>query len=141
MKKYHFFEAGNGFWRESILTSDKSDGKPRKGYIVRSADKVGDDFGEYSYLKDGKVVDLGEPPDTCYELDEDKKEWVFDKDIAWRKIRRKRDKMLNETDWVKHRSDEQGKDMPDEWREYRQALRDITDQDDPRDIEWPEKPE
>jgi hypothetical protein len=56
----------------------------------------------------------------------------------WKCVRAKRDTLLKECDWVS------GEDVPqsikDTWFPYRQALRDITNQEDPDNIVWPEKP-
>lgn len=63
-------------------------------------------------------------------------------EIQWKLVREKRNQMLQESDWtqmldvVAYASF----DFKDEWRNYRQALRDITIQDDPFNIIWPEKP-
>lgn len=56
-----------------------------------------------------------------------------------RSLRRDRDRKLAETDWT------QLPDVPEEtreaYREYRQALRDITiNNTDPTTADWPEKP-
>lgn len=51
--------------------------------------------------------------------------------------RRKRDALLAASDWVVTRAFETGTSVPAEWAEYRQALRDITEQ---AEIIWPEKP-
>ena len=52
-------------------------------------------------------------------------------------IRSKRDNLLSKTDW-RASSD---LTMSDEWRTYRQALRDITSQEGfPNDITWPTEP-
>ena len=56
------------------------------------------------------------------------------------KIRDKRNKLLSESDWTM---------MPDapsslnyrEWEKYRQALRDITNTTNPKEVVWPESPE
>lgn len=53
-------------------------------------------------------------------------------------IRAERDKKLAETDW-RGMSDVT---MSDDWKTYRQALRDITSQDTfPESVTWPTKPE
>jgi len=56
----------------------------------------------------------------------------------WKQVRATRDRLLKESDWVS------GEDVPqtlkDSWFPYRQALRDITDQEDPDNIVWPDKP-
>lgn len=57
---------------------------------------------------------------------------------AWKCVRKKRDLLLAETDWVG------GTDVPElikeKWNTYRQSLRDITSQTDPDNIIWPTKP-
>jgi hypothetical protein len=55
----------------------------------------------------------------------------------WITIRTHRLKLLQETNYMGN------SDYPitNEWREYRQALRDITEQGNPFDIIWPNKPE
>lgn len=55
---------------------------------------------------------------------------------AWMGIRRTRDELLAECDW-RASSD---RTMSDEWKTYRQALRDITTQSDPFNITFPDPP-
>ena len=59
----------------------------------------------------------------------------------WIKVRADRDKRLDRTDWIVAKALEAGEIVPSMWVEYRQALRDITLQDDPFNIVWPTKPE
>ena len=55
----------------------------------------------------------------------------------WAEIRTVRDQLLSETDW-RASSD---LTLPDVWKTYRQALRDIpSTQSDPFNITWPTKP-
>lgn len=65
-------------------------------------------------------------------------DWVPDTDYAWQWVRADRNRMLKESDWT------QGTDAPiasrEAWATYRQELRDITNQPDPLNIVWPEKP-
>ena len=59
----------------------------------------------------------------------------------WAAVRAKRDKLLAESDWVAIRAADQGTPVPKAWKDYRQALRDITQQTtDPDQIVWPVKP-
>jgi len=56
-------------------------------------------------------------------------------------IRSQRDRLLAEDDWVVIKAKETGGNLSAAFKEYRQALRDITEQDGfPYDITWPEKP-
>jgi len=57
-------------------------------------------------------------------------------------VRHDRDKLLEKTDWVVVKHNELGTPIPQEWLDYRQALRDITEQSGfPEEIEWPQEPE
>lgn len=58
----------------------------------------------------------------------------------WAKVRADRDQRLAKTDWIVTKSLEAGEAVPTVWVEYRQALRDITEQEDPFNIIWPELP-
>lgn len=58
-------------------------------------------------------------------------------EYQWSLVRGDRNRRLAETDWT------QLPDAPVDasvWAEYRQALRDITDQEDPFNIIWPAEP-
>tara|TARA_R100000734_G_C3299183_1_gene90038 strand:+ start:796 stop:1068 length:273 start_codon:yes stop_codon:yes gene_type:complete len=54
----------------------------------------------------------------------------------WNQIRFQRNEKLAETDW-RASSD---LTLSDDWKTYRQALRDITTQSDPYNITWPTEP-
>lgn len=57
------------------------------------------------------------------------------------KIKQKRDQLLQESDWIVVKATEEGKPVPEEWKTYRQALRDVTSQPEyPKNIVWPQKP-
>jgi hypothetical protein len=61
-------------------------------------------------------------------------------DRQWQEVRRYRDLMLSECDWVVTKAAEEGLPVPENWRQYRQSLRDVTSQPDPFAILWPKKP-
>ena len=55
--------------------------------------------------------------------------------------RNQRNRLLTETDWVVVKHNELGTPIPQEWLDYRQALRDITEQNGfPDNVEWPTAP-
>ena len=65
-----------------------------------------------------------------------------------RLLRIERNKFLAETDWVSTRSVDSGTPISQEWKTYRQALRDLPATAVPNlengrftDVSWPEKPE
>ena len=54
---------------------------------------------------------------------------------------KKRDVLLASSDWVVARYVETGIPIPQEWKTYRQSLRDITTFDPLiEEVEWPTKP-
>lgn len=64
-----------------------------------------------------------------------------DLDQAWSDLRDERQARLSATDWIILRNLETSEPIPQEWLDYRQALRDLTDNTaDPLNPEWPEKP-
>ena len=75
---------------------------------------------------------------------EDAGQWVLGydvvqktEDMAGDNIRRERNRLLSETDWMALSDNT----MTPEWASYRQALRDITSQEGfPYTIEWPTEP-
>jgi hypothetical protein len=61
-------------------------------------------------------------------------------DDLWKVIREKRNLLLKESDWIVVKAMEDGKTIDQQVKEYRQALRDITLQTDPHNIQWPIHP-
>lgn len=61
-------------------------------------------------------------------------------DVQWMQARFKRDQLLAASDWRVTRAQETGIALPPEWVQYRQALRDITQQSDPGNLVWPLEP-
>jgi len=64
---------------------------------------------------------------------------VFQRDVEWNEILHQRDSLLRKSDWraVKDRT------MSQAWKDYRQALRDITEHDTANDAcdNWPVMPD
>ena len=60
----------------------------------------------------------------------------------WANVRRQRDRLLTESDWVivKAKEEHINTSIDKKWTDYRTALRDITKQSDPDSITWPTKP-
>lgn len=55
-------------------------------------------------------------------------------------VRIDRNARLAASDWIVTRSAEAGVPVPSGWKDYRQALRDVTSQPDPFAIVWPTPP-
>jgi len=63
-------------------------------------------------------------------------------DLAWANLRRTRNNLLTQSDWVVTRCAEQSTAVPASVVAYREALRTITvGLQDPADVIWPEVPE
>lgn len=58
----------------------------------------------------------------------------------WQNQREIRDNLLSQSDWVVAKAFETGVTVSDDWKTYRQALRDVPTQSDPDNITWPTKP-
>ena len=68
-------------------------------------------------------------------------QWAIEnlpQDEAEMRVRRERDRDLQQCDWVVVKHSESGTPVPTEWINYRQALRDITNQEGfPYNVTWP----
>lgn len=85
------------------------------------------------YLEDGEVYAVEVEPYTEEELEARNQS-------QWAKVRVQRNKLLADTDWVVLKALEASTAVTQVWMGYRQALRDITEQEDPFNIVWPELP-
>ena len=97
------------------------------------------DFNNFPYVRNGELLYAPAKPTQHHEFDYSVGEWICThSDGVWDDVRFERDKRLSLSDWT------QLPDVPittrQKWVEYRQALRDITEQPDPFNIDWPEQP-
>lgn len=91
--------------------------------------------GSYFVIDQNEVVE--------YQTIEPKTEWEIQDLInqKWINIRSQRAIYLQESDWTQLAdSPLSGSIKQEEWKQYRQALRDITNYDSPDNVLWPEKP-
>lgn len=99
-------------------------------------------------LEAGLVVDYQPPAPaadvfTDWAWDEVTRRWLAVPTLAAvaAQARTERDRRLSACDWVVSRAAEAGSPVPEPWRAYRQALRDVTQQTTfPTAITWPEPP-
>lgn len=62
------------------------------------------------------------------------------KEVKWNEIRDTRNNLLKESDWTQFVDSPISGSKLTEWQTYRQSLRDITNQENPFEITWPELP-
>jgi hypothetical protein len=60
--------------------------------------------------------------------------------IQWTEIKGQRNRLLEQSDWRVVKATDTGIPISQSWKDYRQALRDITTQTDPFNITWPVAP-
>lgn len=58
----------------------------------------------------------------------------------WYDVRRHRNALLERSDWTRLDDITLTEEKKEQWKDYRQALRDITNQPDPDNIIWPIRP-
>ena len=96
---------------------------------------------------------IGKTDDNCAIMSDDPTKWIvtwkqiedlqasLKVDLPLEELRFERNFLLTETDWVVAKSIETGTSISDEWKTYRQALRDITKTATSLDdATWPTKP-
>ena len=67
--------------------------------------------------------------------------WQLDEEAARAAVRAERVRLLDESDWVRLRANDLGESVPQAWLDYRQALRDVTEQPGfPEEVVWPVAP-
>lgn len=88
----------------------------------------------------GVPVALPPRPSAFHAYDYTAGQWTLNSYNAWAAVRRRRNELLAESDYISIRAQEGGPPMSVAWRQYRQALRDITTQADPLNIVWPTPP-
>ena len=103
--------------------------------------------------KENYSEQIGKTDDNCAIMSTDPTKWIvtwtqIDKlqaslkvDLPLQELRIERNYRLSQTDWVVAKSTETGTAISDEWKTYRQALRDITKTATSLDdVTWPTEP-
>jgi len=81
--------------------------------------------------------DIQKPPKEAFEA---KLQELIDAQ-PWKKLREERDKRLAECDWVTLKAYSTETPVPEEWKVYMQALRDLpSNTEDPTNPVWPSTP-
>lgn len=99
------------------------------------ADSLKSDWLDVINTADHENVDIGDTWDgTSFTKP------TPDYELQWKLIRAQRAQKLQESDWTQLADVPLSDDDRAAWATYRQALRDITNQDDPFAITWPIAP-
>jgi len=99
------------------------------GYVLAEDRPTITEFQNLSWNQTGWVVE-----------DKSEVEMIALRGNEWARVREKRNMMLKETDWIIVRQLEKGEKVDEAILQYRQALRDITLQTDPFNLQWPVNP-
>jgi len=91
---------------------------------------------------DGSYLVISEEGVTEYQRVREKTEEEIQIEIEnhWENIRSQRNIYLLQCDWTQLEDSPLSAQLKEEWRVYRQALRDITNFETPGAVVWPEKP-
>lgn len=105
--------------------------------VVPAANKTSNDVvtGQKFVIEGNEVVQYEQirtksPEEVQQELNE-----------KWESVRIERNKLLADSDWTQLADVPFLPEKKQEWAEYRQSLRDITQQSNPYGIEWPSIPQ
>lgn len=150
MKTYSFYEKLSGLIHPVVysgpdnqLAANTPPGHaPIEGVPDRTRKKV-DITANVPTLTDHLPDKPADTVHTTYSWDETSKEWVgrWTDAVLAAQVRVDRDKRLTACDWVTVRALDQSGTVPENWRAYRQALRDVPSQTGfPRQVVWPTSP-
>lgn len=99
----------------------------------------GDFITQYVDIDNKKLIKKPLKPSEFHIFDYSSKEWVIDRIKQIENIKKKRNALLLESDWTQVLDSPLSAEKKAEWAVYRQALRDITNQD-PNLVVFPDKP-
>jgi hypothetical protein len=115
------------------------------GYIELTDSEQISNFSTLThYVENGELKIAEDRPSEDYTYNPEEHTWTrFRAEINHERVARtQRTQLLSDCDWIVTKYTERGEPVPEAWVTYRQALRDITDQEGfPENIEWPEKPQ
>ena len=111
-----------------------------KGWAIEYADSEGN-YGEGDPLTGAERLLWEDEGDAPIQADLEAEKPVIKNILGFQQLRYQRDKKLAETDWVVTKANETGIAESNEWKTYRQALRDLpSNTTDPFNPTWPTKP-
>lgn len=97
---------------------------------------------QYHDVEKNIPVDIPEMPEGFWLFDYDTKQWVGDTSQATLTVLYKREELLYKSDWTQLPNSPLTAEQRTAWEVYRQALRDVTDQEGyPLNVIWPTPPQ
>ena len=132
-------------WLESVTTKDVPDYSGEDYEIVETEVDVQEFYqsGHITETIDGTSYHLKWDGTKIVKDDDAKTAWELAEE--WKRIRDRRTRLLEETDWVVIKARENGGTVPAKWKTYRVALRDIPSEQSSKtkysEITWPTRPE
>lgn len=121
-----------------------TDGGVRDGILFKKLEPGTNElnFQETQYWKDNQWNTREKRPGAFYVWKDYR--WILDRSNFWQGVRHKRSILLSDSDWTQASDSPLSDTKKEEWRLYRQALRDITtnqsDIVDPETLTWPTTP-
>ena len=95
------------------------------------------DGDSYDGIRWGDMEESERPTEEFLEL---KRKELIDAQ-PWKELREERNKRLSQCDWVTLKAYSTGVPVPEEWKAYMQALRDLpATTEDPSNPVWPQEP-
>lgn len=108
------------------------------GYMIYGGGSV--DPSTHYIVGSGKVTLKPNKPSDRHTFNYLTGQWFIDTDSEWDLVRRMRDRALQRCDWTQMPDVAMSDEVMNAWKAYRQALRDVTLQEDVLNIKWPISP-
>ena len=135
-----------GTWLATVTSGDPpvSDFSGEDYEIVETDAPLPTESGYISSTIDGTSYHLKWDASKKEIVKDDTAKAAWELEQEWKQIRKKRTRLLEETDWVVIKARENGGQVPAAWKTYRVALRDLpaeqSDKTKYSDITWPTQP-
>jgi hypothetical protein len=148
--EHGFFHPETGYWQTSNYPAEKYRAAYPEGYVevpLKPAQHHEWNGTEWVEVLPPEFDPLTHKIEKVMEQDGDLFTYRYDilelpLETAEANVRKKRGALIAQSDWVVPFYMERGEPVPEQWRDYRQALRDIPQQEGfPYAVEWPTKPE
>ena len=135
-----------GTWLATVTSGDPpvSDFSGEDYEIVETDAPLPTESGYISSTIDGTSYHLKWDASKKEIVKDDTAKAAWELEQEWKQIRKKRTRLLEETDWVVIKARENGGQVPAAWKTYRVALRDLPSEQSAKtkysDITWPTQP-